>query len=291
MLYNQNKQINKLKKAQQILKILKNKGFEAFIVGGAVRDFCLRLPFEDIDVTTNAKFHHIKEIFSLCSKRNNYGSYQILFEKENFDITTYRKEGPYLDYRHPSYIEFTNNIKDDILRRDFTINSLLMDENNQIIDYVNGLYDLMHHQIKAIKNPYQKLKEDSLRIMKIFYLQAKLNFNVENKTYQALIQHISLLKKLRAERILQEIIKILNQKYLQRVFLSFQKTKALTFLNGFKKGILFVLENSITHIDEKMFLGLSFILDNNLIKHFHFDKKRKKFLQKIANQYFKLKPF
>ncbi|KND62561.1 CCA tRNA nucleotidyltransferase [Candidatus Phytoplasma phoenicium] len=291
MLYNHNQQLNKLKRAQQILTILKNQGFEAFIVGGAVRDFCLRLPFQDIDITTNANFQHIQQFFSLCSERNIYGSYRILFEEESFDIATYRKEGSYLDHRHPSSIEFTNDIKDDILRRDFTINALLMDEKKNIIDYVDGLNDLMHHRIKAIKNPNQKLKEDALRIMKLFYLQAKLNFNIETRTYQALILHISLLKKLKADKILQEILKILNQKYWKRVFISFQQTKALTFLNGFAKGILFVLEHEITHLEEKIFLGLSFILDQTLIKHFPFDKKRKKIMQHIAHQYFQKRVF
>ncbi|MDO8057961.1 CCA tRNA nucleotidyltransferase, partial ['Opuntia sp.' phytoplasma] len=130
-------------KAKKILKILKKYDqSEAFIVGGAVRDFLLKKPVTDIDITTNLLPETICEIFNVPKTRIRYGSVKICFENDYFEITTYRKEGEYLDFRHPSSIIFIKNVKEDLQRRDFTINAILLDENHNIFDYVNGLTDL-----------------------------------------------------------------------------------------------------------------------------------------------------
>ncbi|WCA22618.1 CCA tRNA nucleotidyltransferase [Candidatus Phytoplasma oryzae] len=225
----------KIKKAQEILKILNKKGFEAFIVGGAVRDFYLNIPFEDVDITTNASIQEIQNFFSYSKKSLNikYGSIKICFKKNYFDITSYRKEGPYLDYRHPSYVVFISDIKEDIKRRDFTINSLLMDNLGNLIDYYNGYQDLKKREIKVIGETYLKLTEDVVRILRIFYLKARLNFSISLDIEKFLQENIFLLDKIKYERIIKELKKIFNQKYIQEFLIFLKETNAIFFFKKF----------------------------------------------------------
>ncbi|WBL31570.1 CCA tRNA nucleotidyltransferase [Candidatus Phytoplasma sacchari] len=226
------------------MKILKKNGFEAFIVGGAIRDFFLNIPFYDIDITTNAQVKDIKKIFkhSELSISEKYGSIKIYFDENYFDITSYRKEGIYLNYRNPSYINFVYDIKEDIKRRDFTINCLLIDDKYNLIDHFYGYKDLLKRKIKTIGDPFHKLTEDVVRMFRIFYLQARLNFEIDLNTQNALIENIFLLKKIKKERIIQELKKIFDQKYIEKVLLSFKKTNAIFFLREFSNYFPILLE-------------------------------------------------
>lgn len=278
---NCNQEKIKIQKAQKILKKIKQKGFEAFIVGGTVRDIILQKPIEDIDITTNAHYEEIKQ-FLFCKKKNiKYGSFEIIFEKEKFEVTTYRKEGPYLNHRNPSYIEFIKDIKKDLKRRDFTINSFLMNEKNEIIDYLKGLDDLKQKQIKTIGDPYTKLTEDALRMMRIFSLQAKTNFEIEKETKKTLKNNIFLITNIKSYEIIRELKKITKQKFFQKAFLSLKETNAISFLKEFKEGILFVIEKKIKTINPESFLDLSFILNPSIINSFVFDEEEKKRFQKL----------
>ncbi|MDO8064179.1 hypothetical protein [Candidatus Phytoplasma bonamiae] len=214
-------------KAKNILKILKqyNKA-EAFIVGGAVRDFLLKKPFTDVDITTNLLPETICEIFNVPIRRIRYGSVKIFFENNYFEITTYRKEGKYLDFRHPSSVIFIRDVQEDVKRRDFTINAILLDENDKIFDYVDGLTDLHNKIIRIIGNPYQKLTEDPLRMLRIFYFKSKLNFSVEEKTEKALKENIALINKLKISFIFREFKKLLKQTYVNLAFNYLLYTKA-----------------------------------------------------------------
>ncbi|MDO8167891.1 CCA tRNA nucleotidyltransferase [Candidatus Phytoplasma melaleucae] len=276
-------QIIKITKAQKILKILKQKKIEAFIVGGAVRDWILKLPIRDVDITTNAHPSVIRKIFSseFISMDNRYGCVKIFFQNHYFDITTYRKEKNYFDYRHPSDIEFVSDVKEDIMRRDFTINALLLDNNNNIFDYVNGIFDLKNRLIRTIGNIHNKLTEDPLRMMRIFYFQAKLNFEIEEETFSILKKNIFLLQKIKNQMLLKEFSKILQQKNIQKAFSSLQETKAFDFVKSLKKGIIFVLRNNLQDVSEELFFSLSFILDPQIIHDFPFATRFKKLLKKI----------
>ncbi|WP_323847673.1 MAG: CCA tRNA nucleotidyltransferase [Phytoplasma sp.] len=280
-----NPEIMKIQKAKKILKEIKKRGFEAFIVGGAVRDIILNTSINDIDIITNGRYEEIKN-FLICKKKNiKYGVFQIIFEKEKFEITTYRKEGPYLDYRNPNFVQFITDVKEDLKRRDFTINSFLMDENGKIIDYINAYHDLHQKQIKTIGNPETKLKEDALRIMRLFTLQAKTNFDIEKETKKSVINNISLIHKIKSQDILKEIKKITKQKFYQKAFLSLKQTNAISFLKEFKNSILFTIEANWTKITPELFIELSLILDPKIIKSFQFNKKEKTKFQKILSLY------
>ncbi|WP_284928379.1 CCA tRNA nucleotidyltransferase [Candidatus Phytoplasma sp. AldY-WA1] len=279
-IYNQ-----KIEKAQKILKEIKKKGFEAFIVGGTVRDIILNIPVNDVDITTNGRYEEISK-FLICHKKNiKYGSFQIIFEKEKFETTTYRKEGPYLDHRNPSFVEFISDIKEDLKRRDFTINGFLMNENGEIIDYMNGFNDLNKKQIKTIGEPYQKLTEDALRMMRIFTLQAKSNFEIEIETKKILKKNIFLLNKIPLQEIIKELKKITKQKFFQKALISLKETNAISFLKEFKESILYIIKENLTKMNPELFLDLSFILNHNIINSFPFSKKEKKRFKKLISLY------
>jgi poly(A) polymerase/tRNA nucleotidyltransferase (CCA-adding enzyme) len=226
---------DKIEKAKKILQILKEIGYEAFIVGGAVRDSILDISFDDIDIITNANLEIIKKLFSYIPIGIKYGSIKIFFEKYVFELTLYRTEGPYLNYRNPSYVNFISDVKQDVLRRDFTINGLLMNEKGQLFDYIDGMKDLKKKQIKTIGEPYTKLTEDALRMIRIFYLQSKLNFEIEYNTQKALKENIFLLTKIKKDRIITELKKIFSQKYLQKTLISLKETNAYSFLKLFSR--------------------------------------------------------
>ncbi|WAN63286.1 CCA tRNA nucleotidyltransferase [Candidatus Phytoplasma rubi] len=275
----------KIEKAQKILKEIKKKGFEVFIVGGAVRDIILNISVNDVDIITNGRYEEISK-FLICHKKNiKYGSFQIIFEKEKFETTTYRKEGPYLDHRNPSFVEFISDIKEDLKRRDFTINGFLMNENREIIDYVNGFDDLNKKQIKTIGEPYQKLTEDALRMMRIFTLQAKSNFEIEIETKKILKKNIFLLNKIPLQEIIKELKKITKQKFFKKALISLKETNAISFLKEFKESIIYIIKENLTKMNPELFLDLSFILNHNIINSFPFSKKEKKRFKKLISLY------
>lgn len=203
----------KLENGIKVIKKLKENGYLCFFVGGVVRDYILNLEYNDIDLTTNAKSSEIIKLFDKeVLRENNYGSLTLLINNEEIEITTFRKDLEYLDYRHPEYV-YTKNIEDDVFRRDFTINALLMDENYKILDYVEGLKDLDNKLIKAINDPFIKFFEDALRILRAIHFKAKLNFKIEENTLSAMIYYKDNLTKISKDMILREIKKILNDTY------------------------------------------------------------------------------
>ena len=152
-------------KALEILKIFNEKGYSAYIVGGYVRDKLLGTKSNDIDICTSATPKEIKELFDTTSQEQ-YGSIPVIYKNNIFDITTYRKEIKYEKNRKPVKIKYIKKIKKDLLRRDFTINTLCMNEFGEVEDILNIKEDLDKKIIKTVGNPRYKIKEDSLRILR-----------------------------------------------------------------------------------------------------------------------------
>ncbi len=200
--------MNKIEeKALTILNILNDNHHESYIVGGYVRDKLLNRKSNDIDICTSATPKQIMELFPNTSSPN-YGSINILYKNTNFDITTFRKEMKYEDNRLPVKIKYIRSIKKDLLRRDFTINTLCIDKNGEIIDYLHAIPDLEAHLIKTVGNPKERLKEDSLRILRAIRFATILDFEIENNTKHYLKEYAPLLKKLSYQRKKQELDKI-----------------------------------------------------------------------------------
>ena len=197
------------KQALKVLSILEENGYKAYIVGGYVRDKLLGIESNDIDICTSATPKEIKEIFK-SSSSPNYGSVNITYKNINFDITTFRREIKYLDNRIPIKLKYIKTIKKDLLRRDFTVNTICMDSKGNILDMLNIMDDLDNKIIKTVGNPRYKLKEDALRILRAIRFANTLNFTIEEKTKHYLNSYSYLLKKISYQRKKQELDKIFS---------------------------------------------------------------------------------
>lgn len=201
------------KNIKKILETLENEGYQAYLVGGYVRDYLLGVTSFDVDIATDALPKDIHRIFN--SSKNNYGSVNIKVDKLNVDITTFRKDLNYVN-RRPSKVVYINNLKEDLERRDFTINAICMNKNGKIIDLLNGCKDLDRRIIKMIGSIDVKLKEDPLRIMRAIRFACILDFKIEDELYEKIKEYSYLVGDLSKERIKNELDKILiskNYKY------------------------------------------------------------------------------
>lgn len=201
------------KNIKKILETLENEGYQAYLVGGYVRDYLLGVTSFDVDIATDALPKDIHRIFN--SSKNNYGSVNIKVDKLNVDITTFRKDLNYVN-RRPSKVVYINNLKEDLERRDFTINAICMNKNGKIIDLLNGCKDLDRRTIKMIGSIDVKLREDPLRIMRAIRFACILDFKIEDELYEKIKEYSYLVGDLSKERIKNELDKILiskNYKY------------------------------------------------------------------------------
>ena len=197
-------------KIKNILNVFIENGYEAYIVGGFVRDYLLGKETYDVDIATNALPKDVRRIFGLSSStQENYGSTMFKDKLYNYDITTYRKEGHY-ENRRPVEFEFTDDIKQDIIRRDFTINSLYMDINGKIYDNVNGIEDIESKIIRSIGSIEDKMIEDPLRILRAIRFAATLNFTIDDKIINYIRQNKQLLNTLSVNRKKEELDKIFS---------------------------------------------------------------------------------
>ena len=213
--------MNKIEeKALTILNILSDNHHEAYIVGGYVRDKLLNRKSNDIDICTSATPKQIMELFPNTSSPC-YGSVNIVYKNTNFDITTFRKDIKYEDNRTPIKIKYIKSIKKDLLRRDFTINTLCIDKKGKIHDYLNATPDLNNCLIKTVGNPKYRLKEDALRILRAVRFATILDFEIEEKTKHYLKEYAYLLKNLSYQRKKQE---------LDIIFMSINKEKGIKLL-------------------------------------------------------------
>jgi poly(A) polymerase len=195
---------------QRFSSRFKEAGFSLYIVGGAIRDFLLGLENEDFDFTTDAQPNEVKALFGhVIPTGIEHGTVTVIFEKQMFEVTTFRSEGTYADGRHPSSVTFIRNLEEDLKRRDFTINAFAADcTTGTIIDLNGGLDDLKNRTIRAIGIPKNRFEEDALRIFRACRIASKLNFRIEEKTLLAMKSEKENLKNVSSERIREELFKL-----------------------------------------------------------------------------------
>lgn len=211
-----------LEKALEVLKILNKNNYESYIVGGYVRDTLLNKKTNDIDICTTATPKQILEVFDNVKISDmHYGSVVISYKGYNFDITTFRKEIKYESNRKPVKIKYIKDIKKDLLRRDFTVNTLCMNYKREVIDILNIKEDLDNKILRTVGNPKYRIKEDSLRILRCIRFSTILDFEIEEKTKYYLSKYSYLLKKLSINRKKEE---------LDKIFLSKNKEKGIRLL-------------------------------------------------------------
>lgn len=203
---------------------LKSKGFEAFLIGGSVRDFVMGLPIGDIDITTNATPEEVKQVFAdfrVVETGIKHGTVTVLIDNEPLEITTYRSESTYSDNRHPDSVTFSKSLADDVVRRDFTMNGIAYDFDNGFCDLVGGLTDIKNHTIRCIGNAETRFNEDALRILRAMRFSSVLGFEIEEETKKAIHNCKDLLKNISAERIREEFTKLICGKNAYNVLQEF----------------------------------------------------------------------
>lgn len=209
--------------AGQILRMLEDHGFEAFVVGGCVRDSLLGKEPHDWDITTSALPGQVKALFRRTVDTGiQHGTVTVLIGGEQYEVTTYRLDGEYLDGRHPSGVTFTASLREDLLRRDFTINAMAYSESAGLQDFFGGLQDLEKGVIRAVGDPEKRFGEDALRIMRAVRFAAQLGYEVEEKTLSAMKELSPTLSRISAERIASELEKTLVSPHPDRLRMAYQ---------------------------------------------------------------------
>lgn len=194
---------------QQVLVALQQAGYEAYVVGGCLRDLLLQVEPKDWDVTTNALPEQIQQVFPKSLYLNAFGTVTVRSGELAVEVTTYRADGTYSDHRHPDRVQFGVSLKEDLARRDFTVNALASN-GAEFVDLFNGQIDLNAAVIRAVGQPETRFQEDALRMLRAIRFAAQLRFQIEPKTYAAMISQRTLLKHVSAERIRDELVKMLQ---------------------------------------------------------------------------------
>ena len=218
------KKIEITKQAKIIFDTLTHAGYECFMVGGCVRDFLLNKNPNDIDFTTNATPEQMKKCFDgfdIIETGIKHGTLTVIINHLPFEITTYRTDGIYLDNRHPENVEFVSDIKEDLARRDFTINAIAYNPSIGFIDYFHGQQDLKNKIIRCVNEPMERLNEDALRILRALRFSATLGYNIEPKTEEACFKLSYKLKNISAERITVELFKTITQPDAHKIILDY----------------------------------------------------------------------
>ena len=203
--------INMPVKVSKIINMLNSAGFEAYAVGGCVRDSVLGREPNDWDITTSAMPEEVKAIFRRTVDTGiKHGTVTVLLGDEGFEVTTFRVDGEYTDHRHPEEVSFTRELEEDLLRRDFTINAMAYSDSTGLVDLYGGINDLEDKLIKAVGAPDARFDEDALRIMRAVRFAAQLGFDIEGRTKEAIIRHTEFLRDVSAERIEAELTKLIT---------------------------------------------------------------------------------
>lgn len=196
---------------KHIINTIQNHNHKAYIVGGCVRDQLLGIIPHDWDICTSATPEEIKKIFKnnkIIDTGIKHGTVTLLINNDSYEITTFRTDGIYSDQRHPDNIKFITDLKQDLARRDFTINAMAYNEQEGLIDPFNGQIDINHQFISCVNNPCERIKEDPLRILRALRFAVNYNFDIDNNTINTIKQYSYLIENISKERIRNEICKI-----------------------------------------------------------------------------------
>lgn len=207
-----------------IIESLRKHGFRADAVGGAVRDLFIGRPCDDYDITTNALPEQVESVFSshrIIETGLKHGTVTVLVDRAAYEITTYRLDGEYLDSRHPDKVRFTDDLSEDLRRRDFTMNAICYNHIDGFFDPFGGREDIKRRLIRAVGDGERRFCEDALRILRAIRFSSVLGFDIEYNTDRALRKHAPLLKNISRERIRVELMKLLGGKYARRVLESY----------------------------------------------------------------------
>lgn len=206
--------------AADIIDILKNNGFKAYIVGGCVRDSLLNLLPKDWDITTSAKPEEIKKIFKKTIDTGiEHGTVSVIMKDGIYEVTTFRLDGEYKDSRRPESVTYIDEVEEDLRRRDFTINSMAYSNEEGVIDLFGGINDLICGKIRCVGEADERFKEDALRMLRAIRFGSRFNFEIDENTYESIKKNSLLMSKVSKERVFDELNKIILSDNPQKIFL------------------------------------------------------------------------
>ncbi|MDO5374778.1 MAG: CCA tRNA nucleotidyltransferase [Staphylococcus rostri] len=219
-----------------VMKQLTNHGYEAYFVGGAVRDYLMARPINDIDMTTSATPDEIEALFDhTIPIGKEHGTINVVWQGDNYEITTFRTEGVYIDHRRPSEVYFVRDLYQDVERRDFTINAIAMDAQFNILDHFKGQQDIAAKIIRTVGDPRERFDEDALRILRGLRFKSQLGFTIDATTYDAMVEKTADISHLAIERIMVELEKLLAGNYVSETFSTLQDLHIWDYLPYFKE--------------------------------------------------------
>lgn len=234
--------------AMVALVTLKNAGFESYFAGGCVRDSLLNLPVHDWDLATSATPDQVAELFSTSKLvGKNFGVSVVNVNGEQFEVATFREDGAYSDNRRPDSVKFTTDPREDVKRRDFTVNALLMDESGKVFDFVNGLADLENKVLRTVGNPSDRFQEDALRLLRAVRFAARLEFMLDPLTVSAMTLRSKDVTTLPADRVAGELAKMLTGGNVQVAFQTMDTTGLLVHFMPELCNMHGVTQNSMWH--------------------------------------------
>ncbi|WHY95756.1 CCA tRNA nucleotidyltransferase [Peribacillus simplex] len=206
-------------KSVPILEVIEEAGYEAYFVGGSVRDYILGRPINDVDIATSATPQEIKRIFPNTADIGiDHGTVLVITETGTYEITTFRTESGYSDFRRPDAVQFVRSLTEDLQRRDFTMNAMAMDKTGKIIDPFNGKCDLAEKRIITVGNPHERFHEDALRMMRALRFVSQLDFDLDQETFDSLKENAQIISEIAVERILVEFEKLVAGSNKTRAF-------------------------------------------------------------------------
>jgi tRNA nucleotidyltransferase (CCA-adding enzyme) len=275
----------------EVIRRLEIAGHEAFFVGGAVRDHLLGKIAKDIDIATSAEPDEVKAVFdNTIDVGIAHGTVLVLINHEAIEVTTFRTEGTYTDHRRPDNVHFVKTLREDLLRRDFTINALAMTKSGQIIDMFEGEKDLKERVIRAVGNPTERFHEDALRMLRAVRFSSVLDFDIEADTLQAIHDNAHQIKHVSIERVKIE---------LDKLFTGVNPTKALTTLFSSRLGKeLTLCTNKMEELKRSLpfstasegwafFATIAGITPSELANHFKLSNEERNFIKNVHEIYTK----
>lgn len=225
-------------KGQYIIKTLQQAGFEAYVVGGCVRDSILGRAPQDWDITTQAPPDQVKSLFQRTIDTGlQHGTVTVMLQGEGFEVTTYRIDGTYEDSRHPKQVTFTSELREDLRRRDLTINAMAYNDTVGLVDLFGGMEDLEAGIVRCVGDPEERFKEDALRILRAIRFSAQLGYTIEKETEAAIVALAPTLSKISAERIQAELTKLMLSPYPEYLRIAYDTGVTKVFFPEFDKAM------------------------------------------------------
>lgn len=223
--------------ALPVLQTLKEAGHEAVFVGGSVRDLVLGKEISDVDIATSATPEEVKSLFShTVDVGIEHGTVLVLHHHDSYEVTTFRTEGMYQDFRHPDSVTFVRSLEEDLMRRDFTINALAVNDEEEIVDYFGGIEDLEREIIRCVGNPMERFNEDALRMMRAVRFAGQLGFKIESDTFNAIRALKANLERVAVERMKVEFEKMILSPYRTLAFKAFVESELYHSCPDFKEA-------------------------------------------------------